>query len=131
MPADDRPGRKGVYIELPVEVLAEVRALAEQNGRDFRSEVEHALRRHLAAPPTVRVVVDTPLLDAVVLGEAGVGIVPGFLSPHPDDEGSELVAGVAEFAEAPASLIAASAAPADHKCEDRKPPRKRSAAKKK
>lgn len=64
MPADDRPGRKGVYIELPVDLLAEVRALAERNGRDFRTEVEHALRRHLAAPPTVRVVVDTPDLPA-------------------------------------------------------------------
>lgn len=64
MPADDRPGRKGVYIELPVELLAQVRELAERNGRDFRSEVEHALQRHLAAPPTVRVVVDTPGLPA-------------------------------------------------------------------
>lgn len=64
MPAEDRPGRKGVYIELPVELLAQVRELAERNGRDFRSEVEHALQRHLAAPPTVRVVVDTPHLPA-------------------------------------------------------------------
>lgn len=67
MPAEDRPGRKGVYIELPVEVLAEVRALAERNGRDFRSEVEHALRRHLAAPPTVRVLIDTPDLPSAEL----------------------------------------------------------------
>ena len=70
MPTDERPGKKGVYIELPTELLAEVRALAERNGRDFRSEVEHALRRHAAAPPTVRIVVDTPELAAAEV-EAG------------------------------------------------------------
>jgi hypothetical protein len=64
VPAVDRPGKKGVYFELPVELVAELRGLAERNGRDLRSEVEHALRRHLAAPPTVRVVVDTPDLPA-------------------------------------------------------------------
>lgn len=72
MPSDRRPGRQGVYVELPPELIAQVRELAGRNLRDFRSEVQHALERHLAAPPTVRVVVDTPALPpAEVEGEGG------------------------------------------------------------
>ena len=31
--------------------MSELRELAQANGRAIRYEVEHALRRHLAAPP--------------------------------------------------------------------------------
>jgi len=63
MPSDDRPGRKGVYVELPLEMIEAVRQLAERNGRGFRDELQHALERHLEAPPAVRVVIDTPALS--------------------------------------------------------------------
>src|SRR5262249_38675012 len=35
---------------------------AERNGRTFRQEIEHACRRHLAAPPVVTI--STPALPA-------------------------------------------------------------------
>lgn len=45
------PGEEGLYIALPSLLAAELRELAQANGRAIRYEVEHALRRHLAAPP--------------------------------------------------------------------------------
>jgi hypothetical protein len=77
MPTDERPGRKGVYVELPLELLEEVRRLAEANGRGFRDEVQHALERHLAAPPTVRVVIDTPDLPPAEVEVSGGQVTYG------------------------------------------------------
>jgi hypothetical protein len=43
-------------------LVAEMEALAKANGRSLVDEVVHARRRHLAQPPTVRVVVEEPKL---------------------------------------------------------------------
>lgn len=77
MPSDDRPGRKGVYVELPLDLLEAVRRLAERNGRGFRDEVQHALERHLEAPPTVRIVIDTPALAATEVPQASQAVEYG------------------------------------------------------
>lgn len=47
--------RQMVNVELPPELIDEVRRLARAAGRTFRAEVELALRRHAAAPPVVTV----------------------------------------------------------------------------
>jgi hypothetical protein len=65
MPIRPSSAVKGVYIELAPELTAQVKALAERNGRGFAAEVRHALLRHLAAPPVVTVHVDTPPLPDV------------------------------------------------------------------
>lgn len=41
----------GVYLTLPPDLLTQVRELAAKNGRPLKTEVEHALLRHLAVPP--------------------------------------------------------------------------------
>ncbi len=53
------PIRKAM-IDFDDRLHADMMALANGNNRTLREEVEHACRRHLAAPPTVRV--DTPEL---------------------------------------------------------------------
>ncbi len=60
------PGEEGFYIALPSLLAAELRELAQANGRAIRYEVEQAIRRHLAAPPVLVV----PPLPPVVI-EAG------------------------------------------------------------
>lgn len=60
------PGEEGLYIALPSLLVAELKALAQANGRAIRYEVEQAIRRHLAAPP---VLVVPPLPPAAI--EAG------------------------------------------------------------
>lgn len=54
------PTDTGVYLTLPPDLLAAVRELAAKNGRPFKTEVEHALMRHLAVPPILVVPVLPP-----------------------------------------------------------------------
>jgi hypothetical protein len=67
MPAKSRkkPGWVGVFFEAPEALVEQLRQLAVANGRDFRDELVHAVARHLAAPPTVRIIVDEPALAPV------------------------------------------------------------------
>jgi predicted DNA-binding protein len=64
MPKPSREGWKAYNVELPEELAERVRKLGWKNGRSFRAEVVHALERHLESPPSVRVVVEVPALDA-------------------------------------------------------------------
>lgn len=52
MPSNKRKN-PGLYLELAVELLGELDALAESTGRTRTAEIAHAIRRHLDAPPTV------------------------------------------------------------------------------
>ena len=54
MPSNERKN-KGVYLELPQDLLEQTRALAASIGRPWTAEVIHALRRHLAVPPELAV----------------------------------------------------------------------------
>jgi len=58
MPSKSRHGYRQVNVELPIPLVTSVETLAEANGRYLSEEVEHALTRHVAHPPTVRVVVE-------------------------------------------------------------------------
>jgi hypothetical protein len=62
MPTNRTKGVKGVYLELPPDLVEQLKAQARANGRTFRAECEHGLRRHLAAPPAV-VTPDMPTAD--------------------------------------------------------------------
>jgi len=53
-------GCRQVNLELPIELLEQVIELAERNSRRMKDEFVHALQRHLAAPPVVRI--ETPEL---------------------------------------------------------------------
>jgi hypothetical protein len=73
MPKRPSQGVKNVNVELPPDLIEEVRALAERNGRPFREEVESALRRHLKAPPKVEVVETKPALPEETVTRPGAG----------------------------------------------------------
>lgn len=45
------PEKVGKFIELPVELVAEVMKLCAKHDTTFTAEVVDALRRHLAYPP--------------------------------------------------------------------------------
>jgi hypothetical protein len=65
--ATENRTKKGKYIELPEELWAQVKALADANDRDFREEIEHALQRHVADPPRIiRIEEVPPLAPATV-----------------------------------------------------------------
>lgn len=56
MPAKDRPGKKGIYVELPEDVDKELRELVESLPLGgIAQHVIMAIRRHLASPPTVTI----------------------------------------------------------------------------
>lgn len=57
-----QPDEVGFYIVLDKVTRDAVALLAERNKRSVREEVTHAIRRHLAAPPSVSVEVP-PLAD--------------------------------------------------------------------
>ena len=59
-----RSGYRQLSVLVPDETYLAVQALAEQLGRSMAAEVEHALRRHVAAPPRA-VAVETPELADV------------------------------------------------------------------
>lgn len=69
MPQRAPSGSRGVYVALPEDLIAALRALAGRNKRPFRAEMIHALQRHLEAPPTVSVSVEvnTPPLSPEVV----------------------------------------------------------------
>jgi hypothetical protein len=47
-----RKGLVGLSTQLPADVYEGMKALAGELGRPLSAEVEHAIRRHLAAPPS-------------------------------------------------------------------------------
>ncbi len=51
MPTTPRPGKKGLYIELPTDLDEQLRAYCEERGGKIAEEVRLAIRRHLANPP--------------------------------------------------------------------------------
>ena len=51
MPTNRTKGVKGVYVELPPELIDEAKQFADKRGETFREVVTEALRRHLAYPP--------------------------------------------------------------------------------
>jgi hypothetical protein len=58
------PNRKQLNMKLAPEdavLIAEMAALAKRNGRDLVDEIVHAMRRHLAQPPVLRI--EEPPLD--------------------------------------------------------------------
>jgi hypothetical protein len=73
MPKRPSQGVKNVNVELPPDLIEQVRQLAERNGRPFREEVVSALRRHLAAPPEVEVIERAPPLPAATVTRPGAG----------------------------------------------------------
>ena len=58
---------KGIYIELPPALVDRVKGLAERNRRGFKDEIQHAIERHLEAPPEVTVKVEVPPLGPAAL----------------------------------------------------------------
>lgn len=62
MAAVARPGKVGVYVELPIELRDRFKAFCKNRGEDFAAHVRQALERHLAYPP--QVAEPTPLPDA-------------------------------------------------------------------
>lgn len=68
MPTKPRSGVKSLYVELPEAIDKALRALADGNGRGVKDELLHAIERHLAAPPVVRV--ETPAMPAAVIDPA-------------------------------------------------------------
>lgn len=58
-----REGHEGAYFEVPADVAAGLRALAEANGRTISAEAVSAFRRHIACPPVV-LLVEGPGLPA-------------------------------------------------------------------
>lgn len=71
MPSKERPGLKGIYIELEPALLERIRSLADKHRRAFKEEVAHALVRHADQPPEMV----TPELSPVVVE------VPGLPAP--------------------------------------------------
>jgi hypothetical protein len=56
MPSVDRPGKRGMYVELPEDLDAEFRAFVEKYPLGTISQhVVLAIRRHMASPPAVEV----------------------------------------------------------------------------
>jgi hypothetical protein len=54
MPTEKRPGKKGVYVELPEDLDAEFRAFVESFPvGGIAQHVQWAIRRHMDTPPTI------------------------------------------------------------------------------
>jgi hypothetical protein len=51
MPAQPRPGKKALYVELPNDLDSAIRSYCEQRGLKLADEIRLAIRRHLANPP--------------------------------------------------------------------------------
>ena len=51
MPAVKRPGKVGLYVELPEALNEELRAYCERTGSGVAEQVRLAIRRHLTYPP--------------------------------------------------------------------------------
>ncbi len=64
MPEVKREGQRPRYIDVDAVLDARFAKLAASNGRSYKDELHHAMRRHLAQPPKVRLVVEeTPLVS--------------------------------------------------------------------
>lgn len=61
-----KAGLKGVYVDLPQDLLERFQTLADANGRAFKDELAHAMERHLSAPPTL--VIQVPALLSASIG---------------------------------------------------------------
>lgn len=51
MPTKPRPGKKGLYVELPTDLDEQLRTYCEKWGLKIADEVRLAIRRHLQNPP--------------------------------------------------------------------------------
>ena len=58
----EKQSRRPLCIELDDAIREAITDLATKNGRSLKAEIQHALTRHLAAPPVV--VVKTPVMKA-------------------------------------------------------------------
>lgn len=70
MPRNPSRGVSQMQVELAPDLIESVRELARGNGRTLRAEVEHALRRHLEAPPLASI--STPALPPAAAEPEGV-----------------------------------------------------------
>jgi hypothetical protein len=52
MPKRPVSGAKMVSLELPIDLVDQMKALASKRGNGFKDEVADAMRRHLAYPPS-------------------------------------------------------------------------------
>lgn len=50
----------GKYIEMRPDLAERMTALCQGNGRTFREELEHAMKRHLETPPVIVRTVTVP-----------------------------------------------------------------------
>jgi hypothetical protein len=64
MPTQPRPGKKGLYVELPNDLDTALRSYCEQRGLKLADEVRLAIRRHLANPPKPAEVPPLPPISA-------------------------------------------------------------------
>lgn len=53
MPSAPRPGKKGLYVELPEELDTAFRSYCEGRGVKIADELRLAIRRHMANPPPI------------------------------------------------------------------------------
>lgn len=67
MPSKQRPGKRGLYVELPEEMDRQLRLRCERIGAKIADEVRAAIGRHLAYPPPVHAY--APLPDAAEGGK--------------------------------------------------------------
>lgn len=87
MPKVERAGRRSVYLDMDAELHGAIQILADSNGRPFKDELEHALRRHLAQPPK-RVIVETvPALDDATIEQAPAAPAPAKKRGRPRSKG--------------------------------------------
>lgn len=56
--------QRQLNVRMAAELIDRLDSLAEHNGRALVAELTHAIERHLAAPPTVQVLVSAPPLAA-------------------------------------------------------------------
>jgi predicted DNA-binding protein len=63
MAAVARPGKIGVYVELPIELRDRFKAFCKDRGEDFAAHVRQAMERHLKYPPPVAEVEPLPVDD--------------------------------------------------------------------
>jgi hypothetical protein len=63
MPSVKRPGRTGVYLDLPTDLVERFRAFVRGRGEPLTAHVARAMERHLRHPPPAPALTDPPLPD--------------------------------------------------------------------